>query len=49
MPAPGKPTAPDYVCPRFDRAPFSLIEEPEICENCALYEDGLCLLAADRP
>ena len=33
----------DHVCPRFDRAPYSLIEEPEVCENCARYEDGYCL------
>ena len=38
----GTPVSPEYVCPRFDRSPSSLIEEPEICENCASYEDGLC-------
>lgn len=36
------PVSPDYVCPRFDRAPDSLIEEPEVCELCLWYDDGLC-------
>lgn len=39
MPA---PVPPDYVCREFDRSPVSLIEEPECCENCAHYADGLC-------
>ena len=38
----GTPVSPDYICRYFDRAPVSLIEEPEICENCALYDGGLC-------
>lgn len=37
------PTAPDYVCPHFVRSVFSLIEEPEVCENCGSYENGFCL------
>ena len=37
-----RPTAPDHVCPRFERSPLSLIEEPEICENCGRYQDGFC-------
>ena len=39
----GIPTAPDHVCIRFRRAPDSLIEEPEVCECCASWQDGLCL------
>ncbi len=42
MSAQGSPVAPDHVCIRFQRSPVSLIEEPEVCENCALYDDGLC-------
>ena len=38
----GMATAPDYVCIRFSRAPESLIEEPEICENCAHWSGGVC-------
>ena len=37
-----KPVSPDSVCRDFDRAPWSLIEEPEICENCLYYDDGQC-------
>ena len=43
MSKPGTPVSPDYVCPRFDRSSASLIEEPEVCENCAHYSEGLCL------
>ena len=39
----GAPVEPNYVCPHFQRAPESLIEEPEVCENCGSYEDGFCL------
>ena len=37
-----KPVSPDNVCPAFDRAPDSLIEEPEVCELCGFYDDGFC-------
>ena len=36
--------APDSVCRLFDRAPDSLIEEPEVCELCANWRDGFCVL-----
>lgn len=34
----------DGVCRRFERADWSLIEEPEVCELCAFYDDsdGFC-------
>lgn len=40
----GIPCRPDYNCIRFERAPYSLIEEPEVCEWCIHYDDdaGLC-------
>lgn len=41
------PVSPDYICPRFRRVPDSLIEEPEVCEFCESYEDGLCTHPAD--
>ena len=37
------PVDPEYVCPRFERSPLSLIEEPETCENCAMFDRGFCL------
>ena len=36
------PVDPESVCPRFDRASTSLIEEPEVCENCSQYDEGFC-------
>lgn len=30
------------VCRHFDRAPYSLIEEPEVCEWCLYYNEGVC-------
>lgn len=34
---------PDDVCRHFDRVSWSLIEEPDICENCNYYmEDSGC-------
>lgn len=42
MEAREKAVSPEYVCRYFDRSPASLIEEPETCENCAYYNDGLC-------
>lgn len=38
----GRPVAADDICPRFIRIPESLIEEPEVCEWCEYYHDGLC-------
>lgn len=34
----------DGVCRRFERGSWSLIEEPEVCELCAFYDeqDSLC-------
>ena len=37
-----RPVNADSVCLRFDRAPDSLMEEPEVCELCRRYEDGFC-------
>ncbi len=37
-----KSVSPDNVCPDFDRAPDSLMEEPEVCELCGYYDDGCC-------
>ena len=37
-----KPVSADSVCIRFQRAPDSLIEEPEVCELCLFWRDGLC-------
>lgn len=41
----GIPREPEHVCIRFRRSPVSLIEEPEVCENCADWEEGFCLRA----
>ena len=34
----------DYVCDRFSRVFWSLIEEPDICLNCEYYDEnsGCC-------
>ena len=34
----------DYVCDRFSRVFWSLIEEPDICPNCEHYDEdsGCC-------
>ena len=37
-----KDVSPDSVCRDFDRAAESLIEEPEVCENCRHYDAGQC-------
>ena len=42
-----KPVSADYICRDFVRSPFSLIEEPEVCESCAFYEDGFCRKTED--
>ena len=34
-----KTVDPQSVCARFERADWSLIEEPEVCENCARFND----------
>ena len=31
---------PQGVCAAFQRADWSLIEEPEVCENCARFRDA---------
>lgn len=38
-------TQPGSVCRFFDRADWSLIEEPSVCELCRFYEEekSLCL------
>ena len=33
----------DDVCSAFDRVPYSLIEEPEVCEWCSYYDNGACI------
>ena len=42
----GVPTSPDHVCIRFCRSSVSLIEEPEVCENCEYWLDGSCVIDA---
>jgi hypothetical protein len=32
----------ESVCAHFIRIPESLIEEPEVCEWCEFYDEGLC-------
>ncbi|MBR2831962.1 MAG: hypothetical protein IKE57_03430 [Oscillospiraceae bacterium] len=39
----GRSVAPDDICQKFVRIPESLIEEPEVCEWCEYYRDGLCV------
>lgn len=39
----GKPVDAESVCRHFERIPQSLIEEPEVCEWCEYYSDGLCV------
>lgn len=41
--AKAKPVDAESVCRCFERIPQSLIEEPEVCEWCRFYNDGLCL------
>lgn len=38
----GRPVDGESVCRCFERIPQSLIEEPEVCEWCEHYENGLC-------
>lgn len=38
----GRPVDEESVCRYFERIPQSLIEEPEVCEWCEHYENGLC-------
>lgn len=40
----GRPCRPEYNCRHFERAAYSLIEEPEVCEWCVFYDEkaGLC-------
>jgi len=33
-------TSPDSVCRDYDRTDSSLIEEPEICENCRYFKEA---------
>lgn len=44
----GKPVDIESNCYYFERIPESLIEEPEVCEWCEYFEDGLCFLNADK-
>lgn len=41
-------TEPGSVCRCFDRADWSLIEEPSVCELCRYFEEekSLCLCPA---
>jgi hypothetical protein len=43
-----KKVGPEDVCAAFDRVPYSLIEEPEVCEWCSYYDDGLCRYSGDN-
>lgn len=38
----GRSVDSESVCRYFERIPQSLIEEPEVCEWCEHYENGLC-------
>lgn len=38
----GRKTDAEGVCRHFERIPQSLIEEPEVCEWCEYYRDGMC-------
>ena len=40
----GRETDSENVCRFFERADHSLIEEPEICENCRYITGTLCTL-----
>ena len=44
-----KKVSPENVCRDFERSPYSLIEEPEVCESCNYYEDGICRKEDDHP
>ncbi len=46
--ASGTPMPAEYVCIRFRRAPESLIEEPEVCENCVRWRDGFCVDGGEK-
>ena len=39
---PGRPVNEEDVCRYFERIAQSLIEEPEVCEWCEFFENGLC-------
>jgi len=45
--ASGRSVNAESVCRLFERDAQSLIEEPEVCQCCAYYEDGLCLRPED--
>ena len=38
----GVPCDPNSNCIDFERVSYSLIEEPEVCEWCIFYDDGVC-------
>lgn len=38
----GVPCDPNSNCIDFERVSYSLIEEPEVCEWCVHYDDGVC-------
>ena len=38
----GNPVSEESVCRYFVRMAQSLIVEPEVCEWCEFFEDGLC-------
>ena len=38
----GVPCSPDSNCINFERVLYSLIEEPEVCEWCVYYDEGVC-------
>ena len=38
----GRSVDEESVCRYFERIPQSLIEEPEVCQRCEHYENGLC-------
>lgn len=40
----GVPVDEEFNCYNFIRIPESLIEEPDVCEWCEYYENGLCYL-----
>ncbi len=44
---PGRETDPESVCRYFQRIPLSLIEEPEVCEWCEYFENGLCFKSVE--
>ncbi len=44
----GKPVEAQSSCAAFRHGFWSLEEEPAVCENCELYDEGFCFLEKEE-